>query len=332
MSPAYADENGWLSGNRSPPNFNSLSQSDSKYGTIESGVAGGPPIAYHYTHHRELYQHGGLSSPVPNRPTEYTPLCSPPIDFNEKSIPTTTLWKHEIKTIVLSTAPMMLSMLLQTSVSVSSIFVVGRLGPRELSAVSLANLTAIITGYAVYQGFSLGLDTLCPQAYGAGQHQLVGLHTQRMAAFLLLVTIPIGAFWFNAGKVISFLIPDEHGEAAQLAGTYLRIVLLGAPGFACFEAGKKFVQAQGLFRATLTVLLICAPLNILMSWMFVWVSSRFHACFCHFLTCTPEAWLGFLWCANINSHHQQSAPTVASPLCSIYFRLRVLASSQPQNI
>jgi multidrug resistance protein, MATE family len=95
---------------------------------------------------------------------------------------------------------------------------------------------------------------------------------QRMTAFLLLLTVPIGAFWFNAASVIKVLIPDEHSETAELAGTYLRIVLLGAPGFACFEAGKKFVQAQGLFRATLSVLLICAPLNAVMSWLFVWVS------------------------------------------------------------
>jgi MATE family multidrug resistance protein len=260
MPSAYADENGWLS------------QSDSTYGTVEPGSAGRPILAPHQTHHRDLERHDDTTSQFAEGPTEFTPLCIPSPDFNEKSIPTVTLWKDEIKTIVLSTAPMMLSMLLQTSISVSSIFILGRMGQRELGAVSLANLTAIITGYAVYQGFSISLDTLCPQAYGAGQYQLVGLHMQRMAAFLMLISIPIGVIWFNSARLIAFLVPAEHGETAQMAGNYLRIVLLGAPGFACFEAGKKFVQAQGLFRATLTVLLICAPLNGLMSWLFVWVN------------------------------------------------------------
>ncbi|KAE9377585.1 MATE efflux family protein [Stipitochalara longipes BDJ] len=268
MSSTYADENGWLFGNRRPPTYHPLSQSDTIYGTIEPEIPGGPLIANHHAHYRELHGYDDTTSPSSKHPTENTPLRNPPIDFDEKSIPTATLFKDEIKTIVLSTAPMMLSMLLQTSISVSSIFVVGRIGQRELGAVSLANLTAIITGYGIYQGFSISLDTLCPQAYGAGQYQLVGLHMQRMVAFLLLLTIPIGAFWLNAARVIAFLIPDEHGETAQLAGTYLRIVLLGAPGFACFEAGKKFVQSQGLFRATLAVLLICAPLNGFMSWIF----------------------------------------------------------------
>jgi MATE family multidrug resistance protein len=92
-----------------------------------------------------------------------------------------------------------------------------------------------------------------------------------MTVFLLLVTIPIGTIWFNAGQIITFLTPDKDSETAKLAGTYLRVILFGAPGYACFEAGKRFVQAQGVFRATFYVLLICAPLNAIMSWMFVWV-------------------------------------------------------------
>jgi len=46
--------------------------------------------------------------------------------------------------------------------------------------------------------------------------------------------------------------------------------LFGAPGYAAFEAGKRFVQAQGLFSASLYVLLFCAPLNAFMNWLFVW--------------------------------------------------------------
>ena len=273
MSSCYSEDSGWLSASRDASNNHPPYQGDVAYGTIEYGQAPELKLPYHNYPRPGSQHHDPSSSQNPSQPNEHTPLCAASADFDEKSIPTATLWKDEIKTIILSTAPMMLSMLLQTYISVSSIFVVGRMGAQELGAVSLANLTAIITGYCVYQGFSISLDTLCPQAYGAGNFKLVGLHMQRMATFLLFMTIPIGVFWFNAASVIKFLIPDEHSETAELAGTYLRIVLLGAPGFACFEAGKKFVQAQGLFRATLCVLLICAPLNAVMSWLFVWVSS-----------------------------------------------------------
>lgn len=193
---------------------------------------------------------------------------------NEEALPEMNLWQNELRTIVLYSGPLVLTLLLQCSLTVSSIFVVGYLGKQELGAVSLANMTAIISGYAVYQGFAMSLDTLCPQAFSSGRLQLVGLHTQRLTLFLLLVTIPIGFIWFHAGAIITFLIPDENSETAALTGQYLRIILFGTPGYACFEAGKRFVQAQGLFRAALYVLMICAPLNAILSWLLVWVRTK----------------------------------------------------------
>ncbi|KAI5307323.1 hypothetical protein KEM56_007589 [Ascosphaera pollenicola] len=56
----------------------------------------------------------------------------------------------------------------------------------------------------------------------------------------------------------------------KMAGRYLRVVVLGTPGFALFESAKRFVQAQGLFHASMYVLLICAPLNGLLNYLFVW--------------------------------------------------------------
>ena len=130
-------------------------------------------------------------------------------------------------------------------------------------------MTASITGYAVYQGLATSLDTLCAQAYGSGRHHLVGLQLQRMLCFLTLVTIPISLVWFFGTHILSAIVPEK--ETARLAGMYLKVLILGAPGYAGFESGKRFLQAQGLFSATTYILIICAPLNALMNYLFVWV-------------------------------------------------------------
>ena len=135
------------------------------------------------------------------------------------------------------------------------------------------SVTAGITGYSVYYGLATSLDTLCAQAYGSGKKELVGIHLQRMVYFLLLVSIPIAIIWINGTAIISAIIPESERPVAVLAGRYLRIIALGAPGFAMFEAGKRFVQAQGIFDANLYVLLFCAPLNVFMNWLFVWVRT-----------------------------------------------------------
>ncbi|KAL4907163.1 hypothetical protein BDW74DRAFT_121550 [Aspergillus multicolor] len=179
-----------------------------------------------------------------------------------------TTWRREAMVIGKNAAPLVVTFLLQYSLTVASIFTLGHLGKTELGAVSLASMSASITGYAVYQGLATSLDTLCAQAYGSGKRKLVGLQMQRMVAFLWVITIPIALLWFFADKVLVRIVPER--EVAELAGLYLKVVILGAPGYAAFESGKRFVQAQGIFSASLYVLLICAPLNALMNWLFVW--------------------------------------------------------------
>lgn len=179
-----------------------------------------------------------------------------------------TTWQREAKVLAKYSTPLMVTFVLQYSLTVASIFTVGHIGTAELGAVSLASMSANITGYAIYQGLATSLDTLCAQAYGSGRKKLVGLQMQRMIYFLWTLTIPIGIVWMLADKVLLALVPEAR--VAKLAGLYLKVVLAGAPGYAAFEAAKRYVQAQGLFSASLYVLLFCAPFNAFMNWLFVW--------------------------------------------------------------
>ena len=187
-----------------------------------------------------------------------------------------TTWQREAKVLGHYSGPLVLTFLLQYSLTVASIFTVGHLGKVELAAVSLASMTANITGYAVYQGLATSLDTLCAQAYGSGRKKLVGLQTQRMVYFLWSISIPIGIIWLCAETILMKIVPEK--DVAIFAGVYLRIVLVGAPGYATFEAAKRYLQAQGIFYASLYVLLICAPLNAFMNWLFVWVCHSSFPC------------------------------------------------------
>ena len=179
-----------------------------------------------------------------------------------------TTWKRETKIIIGYTLPLLLTFLLQNSLTLTSVFTVGHIGTNELGAVSLGGMTASITGYAVYQGLATALDTLCAQAYGSGQKKLVGLQVQRMIWCLWVVTIPIAILWGFGTHIIAAIVPER--DIAEMAGKYLQVLIIGAPGYAAFEAGKRFVQAQGLFHITLYVLLVCAPLNVFLQWFFVW--------------------------------------------------------------
>lgn len=89
-----------------------------------------------------------------------------------------------------------------------------------------------------------------------------------MTYFLWSLTVPIAILFYFAQDILLLIVPDPR--SAELAGLYLRIVIVGVPGFAAFEGGKRFVQSQGLFIATTYVLLIAAPINIFINWLLVW--------------------------------------------------------------
>lgn len=231
-----------------------------------------------------------------------------------------TTWQREAKVIARYSGPLILTFLLQYSLTVASIFTVGHIGKEELGAVSLASMTANITGYAIYQGLATSLDTLCSQAYGSGNKKLVGLQLQRMVYFLWVITIPIGIIWLSAEQILVRIVPEA--DVARLAGLYLRVVLIGAPGYAAFEGGKRYLQAQGLFSASLYVLLTCAPLNILMNWLFVWVILFLLLASAFYLE--PSCLLSLIAIqvgVHRRSHrgrcHRQSLTLAAFPLCSL---------------
>lgn len=178
-----------------------------------------------------------------------------------------TTWRAETAILARYSGPLMLTYVLQYSFQLVTVFVAGRLGTKELGAASLATMTANVTGLCVYEGLSTSLDTLTSQAFGNNKKHLVGLHVQRMSLLVCVVTIPIGAVWISSPWILSALVPEK--DQAILAGTFMRIYLLGGPGWAIFEAGKRLCQAQGDFTASLAVVLVCAPLNLLWNWLLV---------------------------------------------------------------
>ncbi|KAJ4416935.1 hypothetical protein N0V82_006485 [Gnomoniopsis sp. IMI 355080] len=160
--------------------------------------------------------------------------------------------------------PLIATYLLQYSFFVILTIVAGHLGPNDLAAASIGITTMNVVGLAVFEGMATALDTLCAQAYGSGNHVGVGLYIQRMLLLMGLVTVPIGVFWVCSPWVLPHIIKQHH--IAVKAGSFLRYSLLGLPGYGAFEALKRFMQAQGNTNAGMVVLIICGPINAVLSW------------------------------------------------------------------
>ena len=94
-------------------------------------------------------------------------------------------WPHSKLSILLASSfPLVCIYILQFSLVAITLSFVGRLGKGELAGVSLACLTANVTGWSVFKGLALAFDMLCPHTYEAELKSIVGLHMQRMAMLL----------------------------------------------------------------------------------------------------------------------------------------------------
>lgn len=185
------------------------------------------------------------------------------------SIPTTV--GNEIRTLARYALPLVVTFMLEHLFSIVALLVVGHLGKHELAAVSLATMTTTIS-FAVFEGMATALDTLCPQAYGAGNFELVSLRVQRSIVLGWLIFVPIALLWWNADFFLKFVIDNE--TVVHLTTQFLRVMIIGGPAYVFFENGKRFLQAQGIFEAGTGILFISAPLNAALSWYLVWNKSH----------------------------------------------------------
>ncbi|KAI5964715.1 uncharacterized protein KGF55_001784 [Candida pseudojiufengensis] len=177
---------------------------------------------------------------------------------------------HESYVLFRHATPLIITFILEHFFSIVCLIVVGKLGTDELAAVSLATMTSTIT-FAIFEGIATSLDTLCPQAVGARNYEMMSLYVQRCIMFSWTVFIPCGLFWWFSPYFLKYIIDNEN--VVHLTSTFLRILILGAPAYIFFENSKRFLQSQGIFEAGTGVLFISAPINIGLSWFLVWNSK-----------------------------------------------------------
>ncbi|KAI9017663.1 mate-domain-containing protein [Gaertneriomyces semiglobifer] len=170
---------------------------------------------------------------------------------------TSNLVKHEAAGLLKLAWPVCLAYILQTTLNLSAIFAVGHLGTKELAATALTTMMCNVTGYSVGIGMASALDTLCSQAHtGSRDIHALGKHLQRGVVVMGILSVPIGVLWWNAE--VFLLLVGQDREVARLSGLVN-------------ECMKRFLQAQGIMTAALYVMLIAAPCNILLQYIFVYV-------------------------------------------------------------
>ncbi|KAK4190698.1 MATE efflux family protein [Podospora australis] len=178
-------------------------------------------------------------------------------------------WLTEIFLLSRASVPVILAYTLQNSLQTISVLIVGRLSPEALATAAFSYMFAMATAWLIALGGTTALDTLASSSFtsSANKHDL-GVLLQRGLVVLSGFYSVVAVIWWFSEPLFRALGQEEF--ICVQSALFLRCLIPGGLGYIWFEAMKKFLQAQEIYRPGTYVLLITSPLNALLNWLFIY--------------------------------------------------------------
>ncbi|MEM7332445.1 MAG: MATE family efflux transporter [Chloroflexota bacterium] len=166
---------------------------------------------------------------------------------------------NQIKHVAKLAWPVVLTNLLQTSVSVVDTFMVGRLGPISIAAVGMGNTLRLLV-FVLLLSVSAGGMSLIAQAKGARDPQRMSVVARQSITSGVMLSLILTILGYTLSRPILQLI-NQGGDplAVDLATSYLQILFLGTPLIVLNIIIDRLMQGAG---DTVTPLILNSGLNL----------------------------------------------------------------------
>ena len=162
--------------------------------------------------------------------------------------------------------PVVIAELGWMAMSVVDTMMVGRISPEAIGAVSIGGVLFYTVG-VFGTGMLLGLDTLVPQAFGAGDvedcHRSLVQAIYGVLALGPALMLPMFLLLPSLSKM--GLTP----EVAELTGPYARALLWSAVPLLLFMTFRQYLQGMNRVRAITFTLISANVVNVLANWVFI---------------------------------------------------------------
>ncbi|KAH9756404.1 hypothetical protein WN944_007973 [Citrus x changshan-huyou] len=145
----------------------------------------------------------------------------------------------------------------------------GHLGDVELAAISIANTVIVGFNFGLLLGMASALETLCGQAFGAKRYHMLGIYMQRSWIVLFLFCFLLLPFYVFATPLLKLL--GQPDDVAELSGTVAVWMIPLHFSFAFQFPLTRFLQCQLKNQVIAWVSLVGLLVNVLTSWLFVYV-------------------------------------------------------------
>ncbi|KAK4402751.1 protein DETOXIFICATION 29 [Sesamum angolense] len=141
----------------------------------------------------------------------------------------------------------------------------GHVGTLELAAFSIENSVIAGLSLGVMLGMGSAVETLCGQAYGAGQLDMLGVYLQR-SWIILLATAFIMMFLYIFALPFLLLI----GQAPSISRTAGKFAIWMIPQLFAYALNfptAKFLQSQSKILAMAVISAVALVFHVLFSWL-----------------------------------------------------------------
>ncbi|XP_071687788.1 protein DETOXIFICATION 31-like [Rutidosis leptorrhynchoides] len=173
----------------------------------------------------------------------------------------------ESKKLWFLAGPLIFTTVCQYSLGAITQTFAGHVGTLDLAAFSIEN--SVIAGFAlgITVGMGSALETLCGQAYGAGQMEMLGIYMQR-SWIILFVTGLIMMFLYIFATPLLLLI----GQTEPISHAAGKMALWMIPQLFAYAANypiAKFLQAQSKIMVMSVISGVALVLHTFFSWLFM---------------------------------------------------------------
>ncbi|GKU96764.1 hypothetical protein SLEP1_g9961 [Rubroshorea leprosula] len=150
--------------------------------------------------------------------------------------------------------------------SFTNIFV-GHIGDVELSAVAIALSVVANFSFGFMLGMASALETLCGQAFGAGQVDMLGVYLQRSMIILFGACFFLLPLYIYATPILKLL--GQETDIAELAGKFTVQVIPQMFSLAINFTTQKFLQAQSKVGALAWIAFVALISHIMILHLFI---------------------------------------------------------------
>nr|AHI48503.1 multidrug and toxic extrusion transporter [Vaccinium corymbosum] len=141
----------------------------------------------------------------------------------------------------------------------------GHVGTLELAAVSIENSVIAGFSFGLLLGMGSALETLCGQAFGAGQVDMLGIYMQRSWVILNTTAFVMMFLYIFATQLLKLI--GQTTEISEAAGTFAVWMIPQLYAYALNFPIAKFLQAQSKIMVMAVIAAVVLVLHTLFSWL-----------------------------------------------------------------